>query len=434
MAGQDDEPCDPVAAALARFSASLDRLADGLEASVRLQEVQRLRTDHLFDALNERRIPPAPDPAPPPPPATAPVLPSGNPPLLPTPTGAGPLDRRLPVHDLDRAQLVPTEPRLDANRAGFRTPTAGHDNFPRIRIDAPRFNGSDPQGWIFKVQAYYDYYHTTDFDRLQLVGLLIDHPASDWFRYYQQSNGGATWQAFLRDVRQRFDPHFYEDYVGLLAKLQQKSTVLDYQTEFEALLNKVTRLSEPTLISLFKAGLKQPIQREVNLRNPVSLAQAFALARELAASLADTTAGQYQGRRWSPTGFRAPPPPSVSPGPPLPANQSLPPPRTTPAMSQLPIRRLSIAERAERQKKGLCFNCDEQYVVGHRCKHRFLALLGTDESEDDEPIDIPFEELVVAGDVSSIHSMEGIAVPRSLKVFGTIHSLTVQVLIDGGST
>lgn len=62
----------------------------------------------------------------------------------------------------------------DGNRVALRAPP-GHDNYPRIRIDAPRFNGSDPQGWIFKVHAYYDYYNTAKYDRLSLVGLLIDH-------------------------------------------------------------------------------------------------------------------------------------------------------------------------------------------------------------------------------------------------------------------
>ncbi|VFQ84344.1 unnamed protein product [Cuscuta campestris] len=70
---------------------------------------------------------------------------------------------------------------------------------------------------------------------------------------------------------------------------------------FESLLNKVSGVLEATLISMFVAGLKQPVQREVNLRNPTTLQSAFALARELAACHQEaTTAFAPSSRRpWS---------------------------------------------------------------------------------------------------------------------------------------
>src|ERR1044071_2903546 len=101
MTNPEEESSDPVVSALARFSATLDRLADGLEASVRLQEVQRLRTDHVFDILNERRPPSSTGPAGSS--ANARPLSAGNPPLLPTPAGAETLVRRQQEFEQDRA-------------------------------------------------------------------------------------------------------------------------------------------------------------------------------------------------------------------------------------------------------------------------------------------------------------------------------------------
>ncbi|KAJ8898841.1 hypothetical protein K2173_008150 [Erythroxylum novogranatense] len=114
---------------------------------------------------------------------------------------------------------------------------------PNIRIDAPKFNGTDPSGWVYK------------------------------------------------------------DYMGLLSKLQQRTTVMEYQAKFERLLNKISGVSETTLISIFKAGLKPPIRREVNLRNPLTLGQTFALARELAANYTDTMSSLVAGghRLWQTT-------------------------------------------------------------------------------------------------------------------------------------
>ncbi|VFQ76756.1 unnamed protein product [Cuscuta campestris] len=62
-----------------------------------------------------------------------------------------------------------------------RPPNGGHniEAIPRMRVEAPRFNGDDPAGWIFRIQNYFDYFLTPKGERLQLVAMLIDYPASD---------------------------------------------------------------------------------------------------------------------------------------------------------------------------------------------------------------------------------------------------------------
>ncbi|VFQ82654.1 unnamed protein product [Cuscuta campestris] len=162
-------------------------------------------------------------------------------------------------------------------------PSPHNNAIPRIRVEAPRFNGDDPAGWIFRIHNYFNYFQTPECERLQLVAMLIDYPASDWFRYYQTNTCGTSWEAFLIAVRQRFDLDYYENYIGSLSKLQQSTTVLDYQTAFESILNKISGVPEQTLIAMYVSGLRQPVQREVNLRNPRTLQEAFGLARELSA-------------------------------------------------------------------------------------------------------------------------------------------------------
>ena len=34
----------------------------------------------------------------------------------------------------------------------------------------------------------------------------------------------------------------------------------------------------------------------------------------------------------------------------------------------LPIKRLNASQMQERREKGLCYNCDEKYQYGHKCK------------------------------------------------------------------
>lgn len=40
------------------------------------------------------------------------------------------------------------------------------------------------------------------------------------------------------------------------------------------------------------------------------------------------------------------------------------------------IKNLSREEMAERRAKGLCYNCDNPYTVGHQCNKTFLAGVG----------------------------------------------------------
>ncbi|VFQ93729.1 unnamed protein product [Cuscuta campestris] len=331
--------------------------------------------------------------------------------------------------------------------AGWRPPPSRtgpppNDPVPRMRVDAPRFGGEDPTGWIFRVQKYFDYFLTPDAERMQLVPMLIDHPASEWLRYYQANNCGASWEDFLVVVQQRFDPDYYENYVGLLSKLQQTTTVMDYQSAFEALLNKVSGVPEPTLVAMYVAGLKQPTQREVNLRNPSSLQATFSLARELAACHQEQATTSYSSSRrgWQPRRSLPSSSSSASPvqhavRPSLPSTK--PPERATPP--NLPVVRLSAAEKAERSKKGLCWYCDDKWIPGHSCKHRFLVYMGPDDDEV-APSGLvptsgdPSDESLITADVSSILSLAGNPSPRSLKLAGLVSGNAVQVLLDSGST
>ncbi|VFQ69232.1 unnamed protein product [Cuscuta campestris] len=319
-------------------------------------------------------------------------------------------------------------------------PTAT-DPIPRMRIDAPRFSGEDPVGWIFRIQKYFDYFFTPEAERLHLVAMLIDHPASEWFRYYQANNCNVSWMAFLVAVRQRFDPDYYENYIGLLSKLHQITTVMDYQSSFKALLNKVAGVPEPTLIAMYIAGLKQPVQHEVNLRAPGTLQEAFALAREYAASRQDAQAafGSSSRRLWgSPRPSPSPPAAGQPLGISTPSHTTPPKPPDNRSVNSLPVVRLTNAEKAERGKKGLCWFCEEKWDPTHRCKRRFLALMGPDDEKlvpiedlNEHPIT---EDLDITGDISSLHSLAGSPSPRSLRLTGDINNSPVHVLLDGGST
>jgi hypothetical protein len=99
---------------------------------------------------------------------------------------------------------------------------------------------------------------------------------------------------------------------------------------------------------------------------------------------------------------------------------------TTPS-TPLKIQKLARAEMAECQIKGLCYNCDDKYFLGHKCKEQnlFMAIFEDISEEDVEtplvpespeitdinpPSDPPKVEAII-----SLNSLTGFSAPQTLK-------------------
>ena len=132
-------------------------------------------------------------------------------------------------------------------------------NMKPIRIDVPRYDGGDPQGWIFKIQQYFNFHNAPEDERLQIAPLYFDGKALAWYQWCQKNTKIDSWSTFLKSLQVRFSPSKLEDYQQKLSKLVQVGTVLEYQEEFENLSNQVDGLLESFLLSCFISGLKPNI-------------------------------------------------------------------------------------------------------------------------------------------------------------------------------
>jgi hypothetical protein len=100
----------------------------------------------------------------------------------------------------------------------------------------------------------------------------------------------------------------------------------------------------------------------------------------------------------------------------------------------------------ECQLKGLCYNCDEKYFLGHKCKEQniFMAI-SEDISEEDvetplvsespEITDInPPSDPLEVEPIISLNALNGFSDPQTLKLIGYIKHRKVIILVDSGST
>lgn len=167
----------------------------------------------------------------------------------------------------------------------------------------------------------------------------------------------------------RFGPAIGTNTMGAIKQLQQTGTLAKYQQEFTDLLCHTNGLSSMHQIELFTAGLSEPIRMHVELARPTSLQQALNLARayeRLHPTVAHLTTAGRQGsiaqqmpRSWPSPSSR------VFPAVPAPPTGSTPTAATAPTETRTGVfRQLSPAEMTDRRQRGLCFNCDEQFVKG----------------------------------------------------------------------
>ncbi|XP_043725460.1 uncharacterized protein LOC122672017 [Telopea speciosissima] len=301
-----------------------------------------------------------------------------------------------------------------------------------VKLDFPRFDGNDPLGWIFKAERFFDFHHTAEDHRLLISSFHMDGRALQWFQWMFRSGQFSTWPAFTQALEIRFGPSEFEDHQGALAKLTQTASVSEFQSQFKALANRTTNLPTTFLVSCFISGLRPDIRNEVLAFRPTSLTQAIALARLQETKLSEC---RRSFQRITPT--MGPQRPLALPAPPTASHTS---PSTARNSVRLPIRRLTPAEMQSRRERGLCYNCDERFVAGHRCKTRQLFIMDYEDMvindvapEPDDPPDSPDPDPTFHSELS-YHALAGYSSPTTIRFTGFIAGCPIQVLVDGGST
>jgi len=54
--------------------------------------------------------------------------------------------------------------------------TATANTAYRLKLEVPRFDGTDPEGWIFKVNQFFEYHATLEHDRLTITSFYMEGP------------------------------------------------------------------------------------------------------------------------------------------------------------------------------------------------------------------------------------------------------------------
>ena len=146
-------------------------------------------------------------------------------------------------------------------------------------MDFPIFDGYDVLQWIFEAKQFFNYYNTSDEQRLTIVTVHMEKDVVPWFQMMSTSNSFPTWVTFTQALEREFGSSPYEWHRSNLFKLTQESSVQDYYVKFTSLANWVQGVTTKALLDFFVGGLKAKIRRDVLAQERTTLMHCVSLAK-----------------------------------------------------------------------------------------------------------------------------------------------------------
>jgi len=287
------------------------------------------------------------------------------------------------------------------------------------KLNYPRFGGDeDPTSWICNMEQFFEYQQTEEGEKLPLTAYHLEGVGQVWYQIFKESEKEISWESMRAGLYTRYGSTRFEDHFGDLTKLWQGGSVRDYQAEFERLLSRVGKLSTQHQLGCFVSGLKETIRIEDQAAKPTSLTEAIGLAQLFEAKV-------WSGKKPPNAEFR-----QQTYGDSLPP---LSPPNLTKSKNP-PIRKLTLEEMQDRRSSGLCFNWDEKFIPGHRCRKLFLIEGIYAEEEGEKDIDTELEEDAPDEPRISLHAITGSPTPWTMRFPGRFGNYQIMTLMDTRST
>lgn len=134
--------------------------------------------------------------------------------------------------------------------------------------------------WLFEMKSYLENCNVPIDQRVLFVGSYLKDNAALWFKYEVEKAAAEgmhlTWEALELKLLQRFRPIESGKTARVaLASLKQQGSVQHYCNIFQQYVTLTTDMAEMDKIFAFQRGLKPYIAREVDMKEPQTLAEAM---------------------------------------------------------------------------------------------------------------------------------------------------------------
>nr|GMC82358.1 retrotransposon protein, putative, unclassified [Ipomoea batatas] len=326
---------------------------------------------------------------------------------------------KQPIHEEDFVAATQTE--------GASTATDIGDHHPRFspypKIEFPLFSGEeDPMVWLLRCESSFRHAGTLDQDRVPLAAHHMIGEAQLWYHSEIAVSQFTSWASFKEECCLSFGPPRSLNPLGELKLLFQTGRHIDdYIKDFRAQLARAGTVLPAQRSDLFTGGLDEVLRIDVERTKPGSLNEAMNTARDFYRKC--HLLGLLTAKPPQRSDVQASRTPSArfSPPPKAPTSQA--------NASRPQFKFLSPAEKADMDAKKLCYNCDERFFPGHKCRRLFM--LWTLEDGDEKPA---VDEYVEEEPGISFNAIVGLTRGNMMKVLVKFAGSHITALLDSGST
>lgn len=273
------------------------------------------------------------------------------------------------------------------------------------KLEIPSFDGSDPDGWILRVELYFTLNRLSQEEKIDVSFIAFEGAALKWFQWENHRHPISRWE----DLRKLTVRQFRSASVGSLCEqflaVKQEGTVDEFKMKFVELAGPLEGISEEVFMSLL---------------NPATLEEAMELAVKI--EIKNVVIAKEKTK----SGTEKSDPVSY-------INQNVV--RSTNSMNNSNVgansvaeyKKLSDQEVQQRRALGLCYRCDEKFSPGNRCKKKELNVLLVQEEEIVEPaVNVKEDSMLNTVNVSvedpeievQLSSVLGLTNPKTLKMEG----------------
>lgn len=94
----------------------------------------------------------------------------------------------------------------------------GPGNWRYMKLDMPIFDGSDPDGWILRMERYFTFYRLTETEMLEAVTVALEGDALRWYQWEQKRRPIRLWADIktfvLRQIKPENGGSLYEQWLA----------------------------------------------------------------------------------------------------------------------------------------------------------------------------------------------------------------------------